>query len=98
MFTEAALVHRAMPSPHCPDCRAYTTVPRTQEFSLETTTEDEHTEHHLKCDPASIRNFTNHVANGMRLLGRDINVTPKLKEWLVAAGFVDVVEKRISVP
>lgn len=32
------------------------------------------------------------------MLGRDVDVTHKTKGWLLAAGFVDVVEKRFSVP
>lgn len=38
------------------------------------------------------------IKEGGLKLGRDIDVTPKLKDWLIEAGFVDVVEKRILVP
>lgn len=38
------------------------------------------------------------MKKGGLALGRDIDVTPKLKSWLLEAGFVDVVEQRVLAP
>lgn len=38
------------------------------------------------------------MKEGSLKLGRDIDVTPKLKDWLIEAGFTEVVEKRVMVP
>lgn len=40
----------------------------------------------------------NRLKEGFWMLGRNIDVTVELKGWLLEAGFVDVVEKRFSVP
>lgn len=69
-----------------------------QEFSLEATSDDTHTKHVLQNDPASHQGLLNRLKEGFSMLGRDVDVTHRTKDWLEAAGFVDVVEKRFSVP
>ncbi|KAJ4390790.1 hypothetical protein N0V93_004388 [Gnomoniopsis smithogilvyi] len=69
-----------------------------QEFCMETTSDDKHTQHVLRNDPASPQGLLNRLKEGFSMLGRDIDVTNRTKDWLLAAGFVDVVEKKFSVP
>lgn len=52
----------------------------------------------MRSDPASFHNFANRVRDGSLLMGRDIDITPKLKNWLTETGFVDVVERQSDVP
>lgn len=40
----------------------------------------------------------NLMKEGSRILGREIDVTPKLKDWVIEAGYTDVVERRVLVP
>lgn len=52
----------------------------------------------LQDDPTACQGWLDLMKEGALKLGRDIDVTPKLKDWLIEAGFVDVVEERIMVP
>ena len=52
----------------------------------------------LRDDPTAYQGWMDLMKEGSLKLGREIDVAPKLKDWLVEAGFVDVVEKRIMVP
>lgn len=69
-----------------------------QEFSLEVLGVDEYSQAALRDDPTAYQGWMNLMREGSLKLGRDIDVTPKLRDWLTEAGFVDVVEKRILVP
>lgn len=59
---------------------------------------DEYSQAALRDDPTAYQGWMNLMREGSLKLGRDIDVTPKLKSWLAEAGFVEVVEKRILVP
>lgn len=65
---------------------------------MDCSSDDRHTQHVLDSDPASYRNYIAQVREGTLMLGRDIDITPKLKGWLEEVGFADVVEERCDVP
>ncbi|KAK7733985.1 hypothetical protein SLS53_007980 [Cytospora paraplurivora] len=69
-----------------------------QEFSLEVLGVDDYSKAALRDDPTAYQGWMDLMKEGGLKLGRDIDVAPKLKDWLIEAGFVDVVEKRILVP
>lgn len=69
-----------------------------QEFSLQAVGVDEFTQNKLRDDHSAYQGWMNYLKDGSRKLGREIDVTPKLKGWLLEAGFVDVAEKRIMAP
>lgn len=59
---------------------------------------DDYSKAALRDDSTAYQGWMDLIKEGGLKLGRDIDVTPKLKDWLIEAGFVDVVEKRILVP
>ncbi|KUI57361.1 hypothetical protein VP1G_04729 [Cytospora mali] len=69
-----------------------------QEFSLDVLGVDDYSKAALRDDPTAYQGWMDLMKEGSLKLGRDIDVTPKLKNWLIEAGFVDVVEKQILVP
>lgn len=59
---------------------------------------DEYSQAALRDDPTAYQGWMDLMKEGSLKLGRDIDVTPKLKDWLIEAGFTEVVEKRVMVP
>lgn len=59
---------------------------------------DEASERANQEDPISLQKFFDREVRGLEMLGRKINVTPHYKEWMLEAGFVDVVERQILCP
>lgn len=59
---------------------------------------DEATERALDSNPTSYRHFIRHLVAGAAASGRDMTVTKDYKQWVIEAGFVDVVEDLLYIP
>lgn len=73
------------------------TVP-PQDFAFEVVAADEASERANQEDPISLRKHFDRMVRGLEMLGRKIDVTPHYKNWMLEAGFVDVVERQILCP
>ncbi|KAK7985435.1 hypothetical protein PG988_003057 [Apiospora saccharicola] len=69
-----------------------------QEIGADQLAADPESEELIENDPFSLREYMRRVIKGAANLGRDIDVAPKLKDWMVEAGFVDVTVHQILGP
>jgi hypothetical protein len=71
----------------------------TQDATFEIIAADEASEHYLKINDTTIREFHRRMPLGcLALAGRDAMVTQKYKRWMQEAGFRDVVDRPILAP
>ena len=70
----------------------------SQEIGADQVAADAESEEMIKNSPFSLREYMRRVIQGAANLGRDINVAPKLKDWFIEAGFVDVTVHQILGP
>ncbi|KAK8121910.1 S-adenosyl-L-methionine-dependent methyltransferase [Apiospora sp. TS-2023a] len=69
-----------------------------QEIGADQLAADAESDELIESDPFSLREYMRRVIKGAANLGRDIDVAPKLKDWMVEAGFVDVTAHQILGP